>query len=81
MKVLQEELVYLIILVQSSYSKDGSFLGNHLTGNITRDNENTPLEYFAKSVLYEVTGKSLEESYNKMKDKLELNKKVKTVLF
>ena len=60
------------------YSKDGSFLGNHLTGNITRDNENTPLEYFAKSVLYEVTGKSLEESYNKIKDKLELNKKVKT---
>ena len=59
------------------YSKDGSFLGNHLTGNITRNNENTPLEYFAKSVLYEVTGKSLEESYNKIKDKLDLNRKVK----
>lgn len=59
------------------YSKDGSFLGNHLTGNITRDNENTPLEYFAKSVLFEVTGKSLEESYHKIKDKLDLNLKVK----
>lgn len=60
------------------YSKDGSFLGNHLTGNITRNNEDTPLEYFAKSVLFEVNGKSLEKSYHKIKDKLALNKKVKT---
>lgn len=59
------------------YSKDGSFLGNHLTGSITRDNESTPIEYFAKSVLFEVTGKNLEECYHKIKDKLDLNNKVK----
>lgn len=59
------------------YSKDGSFLGNHLIGNITRDNKNTPLEYFAQNVLYEVTGENLKDSYFKIKEKLELNRKVK----
>lgn len=60
------------------YSKDGSFLGNHLIGNIRRENENTTLEYFAKNVLFEVLGKDLEDAYLKIKEKLELNKRVKT---
>jgi hypothetical protein len=59
------------------YSKDGSYLGNHLTGNITRDNEKTPLEHFAKNVLYDVLGKNLEDAFHKMKEKLELNERVK----
>lgn len=59
------------------YSKDGSYLGNHLTGNIYRDNEKTPLEHFAKNVLYDVLGKDLEDAFQKMKEKLELNKRVK----
>lgn len=59
------------------YSKDGSFLGNHFTGKIKRDNENTPIEYFARTVLFEVTGKNLKECYYKIKDKLDLNNKVK----
>jgi len=59
------------------YSKDGSYLGNHLTGNINRDNETTPLEHFAKNVLYDVLGKDLEDAFQKMKEKLELNERVK----
>jgi hypothetical protein len=59
------------------YSKDGSYLGNHLTGNIYRNNENTPLEHYAKNVLYDVVGKDVQDAIQKMKEKLDLNKRIK----
>lgn len=55
------------------YSKDGSYLGKYLNGlqiNITPEKYN-------ETVLFEVVGKDLEESYLKIKEKIELNKKVK----
>ncbi len=55
------------------YSKDGSFLGKYLNGNVTSYSP----EYYNETVLYEVVGKDLEESYYKIKEKIELNNQIK----
>ncbi|MDK2979365.1 MAG: internalin [Bacteroidales bacterium] len=55
------------------YSKDGSFLGKYLSGN----SKNATLGYYNKTVLFEVIGRDLKEAYLKIKEKIELNKKVK----
>jgi len=55
------------------YSKDGSYLGKYLNGSQI----NTTPEKYNETVLFEVVGKDLEESYLKIREKIELNKKVK----
>ncbi len=54
------------------YSKDGGFLAKYLCGSHTND-----LDYFNKGMLYEVIGKDKEDCYFKIKQKINLNEKVK----
>lgn len=54
------------------YSKDGGLLVKNLSGSILDS------DYIDRNLLFEVIGNSLEESYQKISEKIDLNSKIKS---